>query len=269
MKILSNREWMRINANQSAVTRSFLSRRNRPLNRLSVYSRQLAFIRGFGLHSCGLAFLFLLPVIGVAQTSLSVGNVPGYPGTTVTVPVSLRPTSGGAVAAQFDVAFNTAKGAPGEARLGERFTNHVVRSRQVSPGVERVLIYSLNNAALGGTNETVANLPFTVAPTEFVGSGPLTPGNVVLARADATRVTPVSANAGSIFVRPVNLLPDGSAQFFLPSIADQRYAIQATTNFVQWVNISTNVATGDFMNLLDVDAMNRPYRFYRWELLSP
>jgi len=29
------------------------------------------------------------------------------------------------------------------------------------------------------------------------------------------------------------------------------------------------LATGDFMSLLDGSATNYPYRFYRWELLSP
>ena len=43
-----------------------------------------------------------------AQTSLSIGTVPGYPGTTVQVPVALRQAPGRTVAAQLDVAFNPA-----------------------------------------------------------------------------------------------------------------------------------------------------------------
>ena len=77
-------------------------------------------------------------------------------------------------------------------------------------------------------------------------------------------MTPLTLNAGAIFVRPVNPLPDGTVQFFLSSTPDLQYTIQATTNLVNWSNISTNVATGDFMNLLDTEAGAYPFRFYRW-----
>lgn len=200
-----------------------------------------------------------------AQTSLSIGSTPGYPGTTVSAPATLR-QGGSAVAAQFDVAFNAGKVAAVDPMRGQRLTNHIFRSRQVAPGVERVLIYSLNNAAVSGTNVTVASLPFAVSPTEFVGSGPLTPTNVVLAKSDATAITPVSLNAGAIFVRAVNPLPNGSVQFFLSSIPDTRYLIQATTDFLSWVNITNLTAFGDFMNLVDADASIYPHRFYRWVL---
>ena len=108
----------------------------------------------------------------------------------------------------------------------------------------------------------MATVPFTVSPQERVSSGPLTPGSAVVARPDASPVGPVSLGSGTIFVRQVNLLPDGHAQFFLPAQPDERYLIQATTNFVNWVNLSTNLATGDFMDLLDLEATLYPYRFF-------
>lgn len=200
---------------------------------------------------------------GQAQTSLNIGYVPAYPGTVASVPVNLRPTAGGAVALQFDVGFNNGTVSAQDAVRGDRLTNHIVKSRQIAPGVERVLIYSLNNAVLAGSNVTVAGLPFAVDANEHVSSGPLTPSRVVLGKADATAVSPVSANSGTIFVRAVNLLPDGQAQFFMASQPDQTYVIQATTNFVRWVDILTNTATGTFMDLLDPDALFYPQRFYR------
>ena len=212
----------------------------------------------------GLAALFAAET-GFAQTSLSVGNAPGYPGATISVPVTLR-QSGNAVAAQFDVTFNSGKVSALDALRGERLTNHIIRSRQIAPGVERVLIYSLNNAGMPQTNVTVANVPFTVAPTEFVGSGPLTPNNVILAEADATALAPVSANSGTIFVRPANRTQDGTVQFFLPSQPDTRYLIQATTDFLNWVNLTNTIALGNFMDLVDTDAASYPHRFYRWIL---
>lgn len=221
------------------------------------------------LSILGIAAAGAMPFNVFAQVSVSVGNAPGYPGGTVSVPVSLRQPAGNAVAAQFDVVFNvnkvSAAGAVGTVRLA----NHTVKSREIAPGIRRTLVYSLNNTNVPGTNGPIVQMPFTVSPQETIGSGPLTLGNVVLANADGTALTPVGLGAGAIFVRPVNLLPDGHVQLFLQSTQDQRYIIQATTNLVNWLNISTNTATGDFMNLLDMNASGLPYRFYRWELLAP
>jgi hypothetical protein len=127
-----------------------------------------------------------------------------------------------------------------------------------------VLVFSLQNSAI--TNRNPVQLPFIVSPSEYASSGPLTPNNAILAKADGTAVTPLALKSGTIFVQPVTLLPGGHVQFFLPSTTDQRYIIQGTTNLVEWVNISTNVATGSFLDLIDVDAGSHPYRFYRWQL---
>ena len=213
-----------------------------------------------------ISLISALPSQIFAQASLNVGVAPGFPGATVSVPVTLRQPSGRVVAAQFDLAFDASKVSALAALRGEGLTNHVIRSRQIAPGVERVLIYSVANAPVTPTNVTMANVPFAVSPTEYVGSGPLLPGNVLLAQADASPLEPVNLGSGTIFVRAVNLLPGGEAQFFLPATPNQRYAIQATTNFVNWLNISTNTATSSFLDLLDVDAARYPYRFYRWEL---
>ena len=162
-----------------------------------------------------------------------------------------------------DVAFNPARVSSGTALLGTSFSNHVIRSREVAPGVRRVLVYSRNNSSVTLTNGgIVAAMPLTVSSQERVSSGPLPPGSAIVARPDATAVAPVNLSSGTIFVRPVNLLPEGHVQFFLPSQPDERYLIQATTNFVNWVNLSTNLATGDFMDLLDLEAALYPYRFF-------
>ena len=108
-------------------------------------------------------------------------------------------------------------------------------------------------------------MPFTVSPTEYLNSGPITPLGAIFAKTDATAITPLSLASGTIFVRPVNQLPDGRIQFFLPSTPDRRYYIQASADLQTWVNISTNTATGSFLDLVDVDAASYPYRFYRWQ----
>jgi hypothetical protein len=209
-----------------------------------------------------LAMASFAPSGSFAQTSLNVGNAPGYPGATVSLPVSVRKTTN-VTAAQFDVVYNTAKVTPGELMRGGAFSNHVMRTREIAPGVHRVLVFSRTNAAVTVTNiGTAVEIPFTVSPTEYVGSGPIVLGNARLAQPDATPVAPLALNSGAIFVRSVNLQPEG-AQLFLPSESGANYVVEATTNFIQWTNVSTNTAFGGYLDSFDPFATNSPYRFYR------
>ncbi len=172
-------------------------------------------------HTCGI-FLKRLLCYGIAlfcssnlpaaeqtpgPTLLSVGNAPGYPGFKVKVPFSVRRATN-LVAAQFDLAYNTAKGDLGNPELAARHAGHFVRSREISPGVRRVLIYSLSNALLQ-TNGFNGTFEFEVANGERFGSGPITPGNVVLARADAAVIAPITGKGGTVFISPVYRCPFG------------------------------------------------------------
>lgn len=179
--------------------------------------------------------LFALELIALAasspaQTAVEVQSVRGYPGQTTTVPISVRRATN-VVAAQFDLAYNTTKGALHEPELSARYSNHVVRSREIAPGVRRVLVYSSGNAELR-TNGFGGSFNFDVPVGERVGSGPITPQNVVLARGDATAITPVSVKSGTVFVTPLYRDPaSGVVDLFLPSVVDVRYLIQATEDF--------------------------------------
>jgi hypothetical protein len=217
-----------------------------------------------------LVLAFIMPPSARAAqpttNSLVVGTVPGFPAVTVPLPVVLRNT-GAVVAAQFDLAYNSSKVTPGSTLPTSRLSNHMVRAREVAPGVRRVIAYSMANQAVPGTNGPVVTIPFTVAANEVVGSGPITPSNVVLANRDA-RAVPATAHAGAIFVQPIFREESGIVDFFMPSVPDQRYLIQATTNFANWVNISTNLAVDTFMQLVDLDGPFYPYRFYRSALFD-
>ena len=106
-------------------------------------------------------------------------------------------------------------------------------------------------------------MPVTIPVTERNSSGPVIPQQVIFSRADGTRFGGLTNSTGTVFVVPVFFNADGSAQFFLPSEADTTYVVQATTNLVDWVNLSTNIATASFIDLVDVDAKDYPHRFYR------
>ena len=214
------------------------------------------------LSILALATVSVAPFNLFAQTSLSVGNVPGFPGATVSLPVSVRKATNVA-AAQFDVAFNTARVTAGAVVVGGEFSNHIVRTREIAPGVHRVLVFSRANAAVTMINSgTAVEIPFTVSPVEYVGSGPIVPSNARLAQPDATPVAPIALHSGAIFVRSVNLQPEG-AQLFLPSETGANYVVQSTINFVEWRNVSTNTAFGGYLDAFDSSATNSPYRFYR------
>jgi hypothetical protein len=204
----------------------------------------------------------IVPLSVSAQTTLTVGNTPAYPGATVSVAVTPRHATN-AVAGQFDLVFNTNKVISGH-NMSVTSSRHKVRSREMAPGVRRVVSYSLANTAI--SNRPLAAIPFTLSAREYVGSGPITPTNILLAKRDATALTPVTGISGQVFARPVNRNSDGTVQFFLPSQPDTRYLIQATTDFVHWVNLTNTTALGNFMDLVDEDATRYPYRFYRWVL---
>jgi hypothetical protein len=52
-------------------------------------------------------------------------------------------------------------------------------------------------------------------------------------------------------------------QLGFSGISGSNYVLQATTNFSTWTPISTNMALTNLFNLVDPNATNFPYRFYR------
>ncbi len=196
----------------------------------------------------------------VNATSLGIGLVPGFPGLTSQVPIILR-NNGSAVAAQFDVSYGISHLSPGAIIAGNLGGNTVVFSRQISPGVLRCLVYSPQNAFMR-TNAQLGNFPVGVPTGETVG-GQMSPSNVIIAGADGSALSPVQATAGGVQVAHLFRSPDGTVSLLFNANTNATYIIQATTNFINWVNLGTNIAAQNFVTLVDADAAKMPSRFYR------
>ena len=212
------------------------------------------------------AFLWLAMLAPSAHgVALRVGVVRGFPGNTVEVPVSLIYRSNevrNVVALQADVLFDASGITGGTPSSGPLLSRYVLASSTPSPGVRRLLVYSLESAVL--TNGEVARIPFTVGPNAF-RNFLLTLTNVILVRADAIQIPATNAN-GFVGVSQVFVAPDGHADGFLNVASngvEQCYIIQATTDFVSWVNVQTNSTDGGLLEFVDPAAVVYPKRFYR------
>ena len=200
-----------------------------------------------------------------AVPRLTVGVVRGFPGQTVEVPVSLRYGTNDlrdVVALQADVLFDATGVADSAPAPGVVSANHVLASSAPFSGTRRLLVYSPAGSLL--TNGEVARIPFSVGPNEFRNFS-LRLTNVVLVRADASQVFGGTAN-GAIAVNQVYVAPGGQVDGFLNVEAtgvEQCYIIQATTDFLTWVNVQTITTESDLLEFADPEAIGYPYRFYR------
>src|SRR5713101_2048643 len=107
-----------------------------------------------------LSFLIVALVCGMnlsATPRLALRTVRGFPGNTIDVPLSLRYGTNDPrdiVALQADVIFDASGVSDGTPEGGLALTRHLLASSQPAAGVRRLLVYSLENAALA--NDIVA-----------------------------------------------------------------------------------------------------------------
>jgi len=62
---------------------------------------------------------------------------------------------------------------------------------------------------------------------------------------------------------PPQRLPNGDLQITFTCVAGQTFVIQATTNFLSWDSVLTNVNSGAVFDLIITDSTVYHYRFYR------
>lgn len=203
----------------------------------------------------------------IAQTpitnaaTISVGVIRAIPGSAVSLPLTLSHT-GSVAALQYDLSYNPSKMTVGYFQSGIISNNLILRSRQIAPGVQRVLAYN-SSLALLRTNTVIGDLQFTVPVGQLTGGGRITISNATASSLSATSVNPIRLRHGAVLVEPVSRGPDGVVDLFLIVQSNRTYLVQATTNFVNWVNISTNFATYNYVVAQDSEAVNYSSRFYR------
>ncbi len=131
------------------------------------------------------------------------------------------------------------------------------------------------NVTLQSTNSS-ASLYYTLdgsLPTagSFLYSAPfvLTNDATVTASAFGTGFDNSIATRASFVINPPIFFTSGGFfsnnvfQLGLSAVPNNNYVLQATTNFVDWTPLNTNLATTNLFNLYDPGATNFPYRFYR------
>src|SRR5262249_29913827 len=197
-----------------------------------------------------------------------VGSNTNSPGSSVSVANSLSSNTN-IVAVQYDVLFNASLLSSDSVVAGNVLNGHVLASSLLNPQTRRVVLYSMSNAQL--TNGILANLVFSIATNAPVGSSSLILTNAIFANARGDRVAPVSLLPGSVTISlttparfgTILLSTNGTVQFDIIGTPNLTYIIQASTNLTQWLDVSTNVATGGTINFTDYNAIQFPYRFYR------
>lgn len=218
-------------------------------------------VRVLGTVACVFSSLACCSTLA-AQPKITISAQRGHPGRVTAVLGRLSDTTN-ITAVQFDVNYDPNHVTLNAVTLPSFLTNHVLWSHELLPGLRRVLVFSQSNTKFR-TNETLALLSFATPLGERVGSGPITPSNIFLSQPDAFQLQPVEARAGAVFVSQVARNPqNGEVLIFFPSVAGRRYVLQATADFKGWVNLSTNVAEADFIDLVDASGPSYPYRYYR------
>jgi hypothetical protein len=125
-----------------------------------------------------------------------------------------------------------------------------------SPDINALIYYTLDGS-LPTTNSALYSGPFNLRTNSIVTANAFeTNYNNSVAVNALFNVQPLYFNSASYFTNGLFQLP-------FAGVTGSNYVLQATTNFVNWTPLSTNLALTNLFNLSDPEATNYPYRFYR------
>ena len=124
--------------------------------------------------------------------------------------------------------------------------------------------------------DSSATLRYTLDNSLPTASSPLYTSPFTLIQSAAVRTKAfesgfndsVASSATFIIRPPVIFLGNGSFsngqfQAGISGLSGKSYLFQTTTNFYDWVTLSTNIAGANIFNVVDPGASNFSYRFYR------
>lgn len=227
--------------------------------------------------------LFLAAALGLAglvhghgATRLTVRDAEVTAGGVGWIPIELS-TGDEVVAAQFDVVVASTNLLQRGATAGGAAARHVVHFHPRAPGVGRVVIHSPENAALVGGS--IAEISVGVPAAMPAGIMTVTLTNVLCVTRNATRLTDVSIEPGSLVIQRGGLLrfasmarnADGAVELTLVGgVIGQRYLTEASETLAGWIPISIDpVPPTGTLFLRDDGAAGLSQRFYRTSLAVP
>ena len=210
-----------------------------------------------------LTIVSLVPTVPAAPVEIAAGSVRGFHSTTVSVPIFFNADTNtplNVVALQADVVYDATHLTPANTFRGAAVPTQTVQVNDATPGVRRIVVYSLNHTLL--TNGVLVEVEFTVGPLPLPIKLGISVTNVLLATAAAASV-PSVVFSGAVVIVPVFFNPDRSAAALLNVTPNRNYIIQATTNFVSWQNILTNTPASSVLEFSDPAASTFRRRYYR------
>ncbi|HTV62082.1 MAG TPA: RICIN domain-containing protein [Verrucomicrobiae bacterium] len=138
---------------------------------------------------------------------------------------------------------------------GGIFGGSVTVTLSAPPGVS--LYYTLDGTT-PTTNAVPYIRPFALTNSAVVAAIAAAPGAVNSGAASASfDVLP------PVFFTSEGFLANGQFQLGFEGVVSDTYILEATTNFLDWVPLDTNLSSTSLFDLFDPNATNFPYRFYR------
>jgi len=125
-----------------------------------------------------------------------------------------------------------------------------------APDTNAKLYYTLNGT-LPTTNSLLYSSPL------FLTNNVMLTANAFETGFDNSVAASALFNAQPLYLTSMSFSPNNGFQLGLIGMTGSNYVLQATTNFIDWTPIVTNMATTNLLNLMDGDASNFQHRFYR------
>jgi len=204
--------------------------------------------------------------------ALTVGSVTAWQGAQIEVPVLLTQADGNENALGFTLTFDPTRLAYQSATLGQGAAGSFlqVNAQRAKAGVLGLALAQPTGQTLGVGSLPIATVRFMAVGG--LGSVPIqfTNAPVMCELVDAAAATlPMSLLSGAVAVvaRPtfnsIQLRSGTGLQLMVSGPAGQVCVLQASTNLVNWVTVSTNTLSGTALSIADATAPAGQCRFYR------